>query len=180
MTHRLPPSPPTLQVKECLRLASQGIEYKPAGAAAAAAGGQQAAGGGQQAAAAAGEVGQRHEHELHEEEALAATVAEEGEGGVDADAGAALDEARLLGERVDTGGSGARRATVKRIGSGLGEEEESSEGMAQLGLFGLLLWLGALVVAFLLLPWARKSGRRGNSGAAGLASPYRSSKGRDD
>lgn len=160
---------------------------------------------GHQRADGGGEQGQRQEQQLHEEaaatdEEAADEQGEQGEQGADGDgadasadvdagtgagAGAALDlqldEGRLLGQGVD-GGSG-RRAPTKRLGSSLedGEGGEGGGGLGRLSLMGLLLWMGALVLAFMLLPWAKRKGRHRGGAHHALASPLRpSGKGRDD
>lgn len=147
-----------LQVKECLRMAAKGLPFEPKQRDAAV-GGQQRAGEGEQ--------GQRQEQQLHEEEALlqqqAAAVVEGEEGIGQAAADDLLDQGRLLGEEVEKGGS--RRATVKRIGE-RAAASGSALGLSGLSLFGVLLWVGTLGVAFLLLPWARKAMLRSGGGYA--------------
>lgn len=156
------PLPPPAQVKECLRLAAKGQAYNPGGG-----GGDAAAAGGDGNTAA--ERGQRQEQQLHEDEAaLAAAEAGGGEeGGEASPEDRLLDEGRLLGDGAAGGGGGSRR---KRIDGGMAVGGEAPA--AHLGLFGVLLWAGALGVAFFMLPWAHRSMRR-----AAAASPFRPLKG---
>lgn len=149
------------------------------------------------------ERGQRQEQQLHEdEEVLRAQLEADGaaaaaaDGGTDgigqAAADALLDEGRLLGEKVldadrqqrgKRGGSGgaelaATRGTVKRLRLG-DEADDPSLGLSRLGLAGVLMWVGALVGAFFLLPWAKRAGRASRAFMPTGASPYRKG-GRDD
>ena len=160
------------QVRECLRLASQGKEYRPAGADA---GVLQAAAG---ADAAAAERGERQEQQLHEdEEVLQAHAAQDAEGDAAADTAAEqevrpldLDAQRLAAERAAGGRRGG--AMVKRIGEGVAVQ--SGLGVSRLGVVGVLVWVGALVGAFFLLPWAQRAVRRA------VGSPQKPKGGRDD
>ncbi len=169
-TCRLCPPHPCSQVKECLKLAAKGQEYRPAGGATA-----RPAGGGA-AGQAGGESGQRQEQQLHEDEAAlqAAAAGEEGEGA----AAQQVDDRLPGGGAVLTEhGGGGRRAVVKRI-DGVLVGEARPLGTSRLGLYGVLLWAGGLVGAFFLLPAARKAARKAGS-LLPTTAPYRS-KGRDD
>lgn len=159
------------QVKECLKLAAKGQEYRPAG------GGTARAAGGGAAGQAGGETGQRQEQQLHEdEEALRAAA--EGEDGEGAGAQQQADDRLPGGGAVLTAqGGGGRHAVVKRI-DGVLVGEARPLGVSRLGLYGILLWVGGLVGAFFLLPAARKAARKAGS-LLPTTAPYKS-KGRDD
>ncbi|EFN59242.1 hypothetical protein CHLNCDRAFT_138234 [Chlorella variabilis] len=187
------------QVKDCLRLAAQGKEYKAAqGAVTGGADGRATAArtGG------AAEQGQRQEQQLHEDkevlqeqqavekEESAATVADVAIGDtIDTGSIGQAGSDRLLEEGLLDGdeglaeeglGAGKRGAVIKRIGEGTGSNSGGAMGAARLALFGVLLWAGSLVVACFLLPWARKAARRSTWGTGGGGQKGGGKGGRDD